>query len=122
MCHTKKHKLNFKKSNNKNPTNKTIFLMICKILISSIKILINTEYKQNKHLATTSTPTIQKKKIYPVNRDSKKAVAGWGLERVEPSMNAQPSVCARKGQKRGDKRCFGCLSICTAQTSPSRLS
>lgn len=96
--------------------------MICKIPISSIKILINTEYKQNKHLATSSTPsTIQEKKIYPVNGDTKKIVAGWGLQRVEPSMNAQPSVCAGKGQKQGNKRCFGCLSICTAQTSPSRL-
>lgn len=69
--------------------------MICKILISSIKILINTEYKQNKHLATTSTPsTIQEKKIYPVNGDTNKAVAGWGLAkvRVGPPMNAQPSV------------------------------
>lgn len=55
--------------------------MICKIPISSIKILINTEYKQNKHLATSSTPsTIQEKKIYPVNGDTKKAVAGWGLQ------------------------------------------
>lgn len=97
--------------------------MICKIPITSIKILINTEYKQNKHLVTTSTPSTIQEKIYPVNGDTKKAVAGWGLAkgRVGPPMNAQPSVCAGKGQKRGDKRCFGCLSICTAQTSPSRL-
>lgn len=76
VSHThKKNKLNLKKK----VTTKTLRtkLMICKIPISSIKILINTEYKQNKHLATTSTPsTIQKKKIYPVNGDTKKAVAG----------------------------------------------
>lgn len=98
--------------------------MICKVPISSIKILINTEYKQNKHLVTTSAHyAIQKKEIYPVNGDTKKAVVGWGLAkgRVEPSMNVQPSVCAGKGQNRGDKRCFGCLSISTAQISPSRL-